>query len=219
MGLRVIPLRQHFFGDVESPLILLLGAVGVVLLIAAANVAGLQLARGACRSREYALRGALGASSRRILRLVVVENLLLASIGGLLGIGLAYLGVDLIRILGPDHLPRIDEVRIDATVLAFALVAAVGSALVAGIAPALRASKVDLHITLVEGSRGTTRGPRTAGLRDRLVVAEIALALVLTIGAGLLVQSVDRLLDNELGFEPEGRLAVQVWAHDGSSFR
>lgn len=213
-GFRLIPLRQHLFGDVRSPLMLLLGAVGLVLLIAAANVAGLQLARGAVRSREYALRGALGASSRRILRLVSAESLLLAGVGGLLGIGLAYLGVELIRTLGPDHLPRIDELRIDGTVLSFALFAAVGSSLLAGIVPALRASRMGVRSPLSEGSRGNTRGPGTGRLRDHLVVAEIALALVLTIGAGLLIQSFDRLLDHELGFEPANRLAVQVFAYD-----
>lgn len=214
LGLRLIPLRQHLFGDVRSPLILLLGAVGLVLLIAAANVAGLQLARGAGRAREYALRGALGASGGRILRLVSAESLLLAVAGGLLGIGLAYLGVDLIRLLGPENVPRLDELRIDATVLAFALLTAAGSALMAGIAPALQAAKLDLNAALTEGARGTTRGQRGRGLRDRLVVAEIALALVLMIGAGLLIRSYDRLLDTELGFDPQGRLAVQVWAYD-----
>lgn len=213
-GFRAIPLRRHLFGDVQSPLMLLLGAVGVVLLIAAANVAGLQLARGAGKSREYAVRGALGASSRRILRMVSVESLLLASAGGAMGIGLAHLGVDLIQMLGPDHLPRIDELRIDGTVLSFALVATLGSALMAGLAPALRASRMGVPAALSGGSRGTTRGPGTSRLRDRLVIAEIALALVLTIGAGLLIQSLGRLLDNELGFDPENRLAVQVFAYD-----
>ena len=214
LGLRAIPLRRHLFGDVESPLILLLGAVGLVLLTAAANVAGLQLARGAGRSREYALRGALGASSRRILRLAAVESLLLAGAGSLLGIALAYVGVGLIRILAPRHLPRIDELAIDGPVLIFGLVAAVASALAAGVAPAVRASRTDVHLALSEGSRGSTRGPRASRLRDRLVVAEIAIALMLSIGAGLLVRSFDRLLDNELGFDPHRRLAVQVFAHD-----
>jgi len=211
---RMVPLREHLFGDVRSPLLLLLGAVALVLLIAAANVAGLQLARGAGRSREFALRGALGASSRRLLRLVTVESSILAGAGGILGIGFAFLGVKLIHSLGPDHLPRIDELSMDGSVLAFALVAAVGSALMAGIAPALRASGPNLNAALAEGPRGTTRGARSGRLRDRLVVGEIALALVLTIGAGLLVRSFDRLLDRDLGFEPEGRLAVQVFAYD-----
>ncbi len=213
MGLQLTPLRQHLFGDVRPALMLLLGAVALVLLIAAANVAGLQLARGSGRSREYALREALGASSGRILRLVAIEGLLLAVVGGALGIGLAYVVVELIKMLAPTHLPRFDELSIDGPVLGVALMAAMGSALMAGIAPALRASRTDLRRALVEGSRGSTKGPRAASLRDRLVVAEIALALVLTIGAGLLVKSFDRLLDNELGFDPEGRLAVQVFAY------
>ena len=215
-GFRLIPLRQHLFGDVQSPLMLLLGAVGLVLLIAAANLAGLQLARGAGRSREYALRAALGASSRRILRLVFIEGLLLATAGGSLGIGLAYLGVNVIQALSPDHLPRIDELRIDGTVLAFAVATAVGSAVMAGVAPALRAARMRMVSTLADGSRASTRGPGTSRLRDRLVVAEIAVSLVLLIGAGLLMRSLDRLLGQELGFEPERRLAVQVFAYDES---
>jgi putative ABC transport system permease protein len=213
-GFRLVPLRQQLFGEVRTPLMLLLGAVALVLLIAAANVAGLQLARGAGRLREYAVRGALGASSLRILRLVLVESLLLAGAGGLLGVALAALGVRLILLLGPDHLPRIDELRIDGTVLAFALMAAGASALMAGIIPALRASSVNPQAALNEKARGSTRGPRGRALGDRLVVVEIALALVLTIGAGLLIQSFDRLMDNELGFDPRGRLAVQVFAYD-----
>jgi len=122
--------------------------------------------------------------------------------------------VDLIRILAPQHLPRIDEVAIDGPVLIFGLVAALASALAAGIVPAVRASRTDVHLALSEGSRGSTRGLRASRLRDRLVVAEIAIALMLSIGAGLLVRSFDRLLDNELGFDPQGRLAVQVFAHD-----
>ena len=214
LGLRAVPLRQHLLGDVETPLLLLLGAVGLVLLIAAANVAGLQVARGAGRAREYALRGALGASSRRLLRLAAVDSLFLAGAGGLLGIGLAVAGIDLIRLLGPDHVPRLAELRIDASVLAFALLAALGSASVAGLAPALQAARMDPQRALADGTRGTTRGARAGGLRDRLVVAEIALALILTIGAGLLVRSFDRLLGNELGFDPADRLAVQAWAYD-----
>jgi len=214
MGLRLIPLRQHLLGDVESALLLLLGAVGVVLAIAAANVAGLQLARSAARSREFAVRAALGASAHRILRLVTVESLLLAGVGGAMGIGVAYLGVSGIQALGPDNLPRIDDVRVDGAVLVFAMVTALGSALVAGIAPAWRASKTDPQAALSSGPRGTTRGAGSSALRDRLVVVEIALALVLMVGAGLLVRSLERLMGNDLGFDPKGRLAAQVWAYN-----
>ncbi len=216
MGLRLIPLRQHLFGAVESPLLLLLGAVGLVLLIASANVAGLQLARAAGRTREYALRAALGAGGRRILGMVACESALLAGAGVLLGIGLAYAGVASIRMLAPSHLPRVDQLGMDASTLAFAIGAAAASALLAGIVPALKASKTDLNIALCEGARGTTPGPRSGGLRDRLIVLEIALALMLTIGAGLLIRSFDRLLENRLGFDPEDRLALQVWAYGDS---
>lgn len=208
------PLREHLFGDVRTPLLLLLGAVGLVLLIAAANVAGLQLARGAGRSREYALRGALGASSGRVLRMVIVESLLLAAFGGVLGVAIGFLSVDLIRWLGPSHLPRIDELEIDGIVLTFAILTATTSALISGLAPAVRASRMSLQVALRSGSRGATPDSSRAGLRDRLVIAEIAVALVLMIGAGLLLQSYDRLTQNELGFEPENRLAAQVWAYD-----
>lgn len=212
--LQAQPLREFLFGDVESPLLVLMGAVALVLLIAAANVTGLQLARGAGRTREYALRGALGASSGRLLRLVTIESGLLALAGCALGVGLAYGGVRVIRVLAPDQLPRVDELSIDGTVLLFALAAAVVSAVVSGVLPAMKASSTDLQMALSEGGRGSSRGRRAGRLRDRLVIGEIALALVLSIGAGLLVRSFDRLLSKELGFETDGRLAVQVFAYD-----
>lgn len=212
--IRLMSLRQHLFGDVQTPLLILLGAVGLVLIIAVANVTGLQLARGMPRTREYALRGALGASSRRLLRLATVESLLLAVAGCLAGVGLAYGGVDMIRMLAPEYLPRIDELAIDRTVLLFAVGISVTSALVAGIVPAVSASGTDLRAALSEGAPTTTHGPRTNRLRDGLVVGEVALALVLSIGAGLLLRSFDRLMSNELGFVPDGRLAVQVFASD-----
>ncbi len=214
MALRAIPLREHLLGDVATPLQMLLGAVFLVLMIAAANVAGLQLARGASRSREIALRGALGASSHRLLRLVVLESLLLAAAAALLGVGLAQLGTSLVRMLAPASIPRIEALRIDGTVLAFALLVAVASALAAGIVPAWRAVRPSLQATLAAGSRGSTRGSGAGRLRDRLVIAEIALALMLLVGAGLLVRSFDQVLSNDIGFETAHRLAVQVWAYD-----
>ena len=214
VGFHVMPLREELFGNIRFPLLLLLGSVGLVLLIAAANVAGLQLARGAVRAKEYALRRALGASSSSIVRLVSVEGLLLALGGGLAGIALAYLGLNGVRILAPEGVPRIDELRIDGAVLGFALLISLASAIGSGIAPALRASRGGLHGVLADSSRGTTSGKRVTRLRDRLVVIEIAMALALTIGAGLLVRSFDRLMDTELGFDPANRLAVQVFAYD-----
>jgi putative ABC transport system permease protein len=214
VGFHVVPFRQELFGSIRFPLLFLLGSVGLVLLIAAANVAGLQLARGAVRSKEYALRRALGASSSSIVRLVSVESLLLAVGGGLAGVALAYLGLHAVRILAPEGVPRIDELRIDGTVLGFALLISLGSAIGSGIAPALRASRGGLHGALADNSRGTTTGRTSSRLRNRLVVIEIAMALALTIGAGLLVRSFDRLMDTELGFDAANRLAVQVFAYD-----
>ena len=211
--IRGIDLRQHLFGDVRSPLLVLMGAVSLVLLIAAANVTGLQLARGTGRRREYALRGALGASSRRLLRLVTVESGILAVIGCLVGVALAYAFVQVISTLAPDHLPRIEELGIDGAVLLFAVVAAGASAIFAGVVPAFRASSTDLHLALSEGGRGSSTSRRATRLRDRLVVGEIALALVLSIGAGLLVRSFDELMSQGLGFSPDGKLAVQVFAY------
>ncbi|NNF27445.1 MAG: ABC transporter permease [Gemmatimonadetes bacterium] len=212
--IQALPIREFLFGDIRTPLLVLMGAVALVLLVAAANVAGLQLARGAGRAREYALRGALGASSSRLLRLVTVESTLLAGMGCALGILLAWGGTHVIRALAPTGIPRIDEVSLDLPVLGFAMAAALVSALCAGIFPALKASGTDLNGALSEGGRGTEHGRRSGRLRDRLVVGEIALALVLTIGAGLLFKSFDRLLSKELGMEPDGRLAMQLFAYD-----
>lgn len=213
-AVKALPIRQFLFGDVRTPLLVLMGAVALVLLVAAANVTGLQLARGAGRTREYALRGALGASSGRLLRLVTVESTLLAGLGCALGILLAWGGTHVIRALAPTGVPRIDEVALDLPVLGFAVAAALASALIAGIIPALKASGTDLNGALSEGGRGNEHGRRSGRLRDRLVVGEIALALVLSIGAGLLFKSFDRLLSKELGMEPDGRLAMQLFAYD-----
>lgn len=214
MAFRLIPLRDHLFGDARLPLIVLMGAVGLVLLIACANVAGLMLARGAQRHREFALRSALGASSGRLVRQISIESLLLAAVGCVLGIGLTYLGVQVIQSLGPDHLPRIDEVAVDGVVLAFAVTVAGLSALLSGITPSLRFSKPDVTEALSEGSRGSTAGPRGLRLRNRLVVVEIAAAMMLLVGAGLLGKSFTVLLDEELGFDPTNRLALQAFVYD-----
>ncbi len=214
LALLAIPLKQHLVGDVQSPLILLLGAVGLVLLIASANVAGLQLARGVARTREYAVRAALGGGPTRILRLVSIESVLLAASGVLVGIALASVGTDAIRAFAPDGIPRIDEVRVDGRVLGFAVAVALASAVVASASPAARVLRMDLRAALTEGGRGSSDGIRARRVRDHLVIAEIAMAVMLTVGAGLLVRSFERLLQNELGFTPDDKLAVQVWAYD-----
>ena len=154
LDLRLVPLREHLLGDTVSPLLMLMGAVGIVLLISATNVAGLQLARGAQRGRDIALRRVLGASPGRILRLVSIESLLLAGGGGMLGAAGSFVAVEMIRELAPSQLPRIEELRFDTGVLGFAMLASLASAIIAGIAPALRASRVGPQQALAEALAG-----------------------------------------------------------------
>ena len=213
-GLELVPFREHLFGDVRTPLYVLLSAVGLVLLIACANVTGLMLARGAKREREYALRAAIGAGRARLAGYIATESFILATLGCVVGVGLTFLGVRVIESLGPDHLPRIDELSVDRTVLMFAVIVAGLSAFLAGSAPAFRLSRPDLRGALSDGSRSSTGGPKGNRLRNRLVVIEIAAALVLLIGAGLLTRSFSLLIDEELGFDPTDRVAVQVFAYD-----
>lgn len=213
LGFRLVPLREHLFGDVRTPLLVLLAAVGLVLLVACANVAGLILARGAERQREYALRGALGAGSGRLFRIVATESFMLAAVGCLLGIGISWAGVEAIRTLGPGHLPRIDGVAVDGTVLAFAVAAGALSAVLGGLVPSLRLARPDLREMMSQGGRGSSASRSSLALRNRLVVAEVAAAVVLLVGAGLLLKSFTVLLDEELGFDPTNRLAVQVFAY------
>lgn len=212
---RAVPLRDYLLGDVRTPLLILFSAVGLVLLIACANVAGLMLARGVSRRREYALRGALGASVGRLVRQIGIETVLIAGLGCLMGIALAAGGTEIISRLGPDHLPRIDELRLDGVILAFAVSVAGVSALLSGITPSFQLSRSDLAGTLMDGGRASTGGPSGVRLRRRLVVAEVAAAVVLLLGAGLLSKSFTTLLDEDLGFDPTNRLAVQVFAYDG----
>jgi putative ABC transport system permease protein len=194
--------------------LVLMGAVAFVLLIACANVAGLMLARGAQRHREYALRSALGASTGRLVRQITIESFLLAALGCALGIALTYLGVGLIQGLGPDHLPRIEELSVDGVVLLFAVAVTGLSAVLSGVTPSVRLSRPDVKDALGDGARGSTSGRAGMTLRNRLVVAEIAAAMVLLVGAGLLSKSFMALLDEDLGFDPTNRLVVQAFAYD-----
>lgn len=213
----LVPLREHLFGNVRTALFVIMTAVGFVLLIACANVAGLMLARGAQRERDYALRGALGAGTGRLVGHVIAESVILAFAGCVLGIVLTYAGVGLIGALGPDHLPRIDELVVDRTVLGFAVLAAALSAILSGLAPSLRLSRPDLRIALGDGARGSSGGRSARRARGRLVVTQVAGAVVLLAGAGLLLRSFGVLLDKELGFDPTDRLVLQIFAYDYSS--
>ncbi|MEM8932893.1 MAG: ADOP family duplicated permease, partial [Acidobacteriota bacterium] len=191
-------LRDDLVGELRPALRVLLGVVACVLLIACANVAHLLLAVGAGRRREMAVRGALGASRGRLAAQCLTESVLLGGLGGLLGVGLAILGVRVLVAAAPPDLPRLDEVAVDGTFLAVALGVALLSSLLFGLAPIWQATRTDLRSALVEGGR--TAGPASHRLRGGLVVAEVALAMALLVGAGLLVRSFDRLLDLDPGF-------------------
>jgi predicted permease len=208
MEANVEPLREPVVSDVRPALLLLAGAVALVLLIACANVASLLLAQGARRGRDLALRAALGASRGRLVGHQLREALLLAVLGGALGLALAALGVSALRHLSPDGFPRLGEVRLDARVVAFDLVLSVLTAALAGLVPALRGSRVDLVSALKAGDRASRGGGRR--LTDLLVVAEFALAMVLLLGAGLLARSFLKLLDPAPGFEAASLLTAQV---------
>ena len=206
---RAIPLQQDLVGAVRAPLLILFGAVGLVLLIACANIANLLLARASARHRELAVRRALGSSRARLVRLLLTESLLLAVLGGAAGAMVTGWLLALLLAIVPSALPRLQEVRVDASVVAFTAAMSVLTALVFGTLPALYSSRADVTDALKEGSRGAS-GAR-GWLRSSLVVVEFALALVLLVGAALLVRSFVRVQQLELGFNPANVLTAKLW--------
>jgi putative ABC transport system permease protein len=213
LDIRVDPLNEKVVGNVRPALLVLSGAVGFVLLIACANVACLLLARGATRQKETAVRAALGASRWRILRQLLTESMLLSLLGAAVGLLVAVWGVDLLRMLLAGNtssfnvrLPRLNEIKVDSAAFAFTLGVSLLTSVLFGLAPALGASKPDLNQVLKESGRGTTGGRRR--LREMLVVAELALALVMLIGAGLLMNSFMKLQAVDPGFNPRNVLTM-----------
>ena len=196
----VKPFKEHLVGGVGKALWVLLGAVGFVLLIACSNVANLLLARATAREREIALRAALGAERRRLVRQLLTESVLLAIAGGAAGILLGMWSVSLLAAIGPKGIPRLDEVAINPPVLAFTFAATLLTALLFGLAPALRASRVNLSETLKDAARSTDTGARVS-LRSALVMSELALAFLLVVGVALLSKSLVRLLSVDPGFD------------------
>jgi len=203
------PLHEEFAGDSRETLYLLFGAVASVLLVACANVAGLMLSRAVVRRKELALRAALGAGRARIVRQLLTESLLLALAGGALGVLLAWSGMRALLMLAPTNIPRLNQVSLDPVVLSFAAGAALLTGILFGLVPALSASRLDLQEAMKEGGRGSSGG-RTTGLREGLVLADVAIALVLLAGAGLTLRSLVRLLDVDPGFAPQHVLKMDL---------
>lgn len=205
----VYPLHFDMVGQARTALWVLLGAVGSVLLIACVNVANLLLARGATRSSELAVRVAMGAGRRRILSQLLTESWLLAFVGGAVGVGLAFLGTDFLLRMAPPGTPLLEQVSVDGRILGFAMLVTLLTGALFGALPALRASNVDPASALREGGRSGAASGSTR-LRNTLVVGQVGLALVLLVGAGLLVRSFQNLQRVDLGFDPEGVLSMRI---------
>jgi len=209
--LRLVPMREFLVGETRRPLYVLLGAVGLVLLIACANVANLTLSQAARRQKEVALRHALGAKRMRLIRQFLTESALLSVIAGTIGLLLAWWGADLLMILAEDSIPRVGEIALDNRVLGFTMLVSLLTALFFGLAPALQASRPDLNETLKEGGKGGGSSSRMMRARNALIVVEVAMALVLLVSAGLLVKSFRRLQDVEPGFDPSNLLTMRLF--------
>jgi putative ABC transport system permease protein len=208
-GIAIEPLQQVIVGDVKEPLLLLLSAAGLVLLIACANIANLLLARATSRSREIAVRIALGASQRRIARQLLTESAILGVLGGVTGVFLAWWSVSALTSLLPTGLTQLRSIRVDGSVFGFAFVLSLAASVFFGLAPVLHTTRSDPQANLREGSRaGDARGSQRA--RSFLAAAEVAVAMVLLVGAGLLMRSFARLLSVSPGFETENMVKAEI---------
>ncbi|MBI3406291.1 MAG: ABC transporter permease, partial [Acidobacteria bacterium] len=208
-GVMAQPLHEQFSGDSKTLLLTLFGAVACVLLVACANVAGLMLSRSVTRRREIALRAALGAGRARIVRQLLTESLLFAFTGGALGIFVAYAGIRGLIAIAPTGIPRLEQVSLNGITLGFAAGVSILTGVLFGLVPALSASRLDLADAMKEGGRGAS-GARRAGMREVLVLADVAVALVLLAGAGLMMRSLANLLDVNPGFAPHRVLTMQL---------
>jgi putative ABC transport system permease protein len=215
-GIRVVGFHDELVKPLRPGLLLLLAAVGLVLLIACANVANLLLARASVREREIAIRSSLGAGRWRIVTQMLTESVLLALIGAAGGVVVAYGGLHVLRLLMPPsagrgQIPHLDWIAIDAKVLGFTFLVALVAAVIFGLAPAIQVVRSELFESLKEGSRGSTGGRRTNLARSVLIVSEVAFSLLLLVGAGLLVRSFALMMSEDLGFDPANVMTMQIF--------
>ena len=206
---RVVPIHEHLVGNARTTLLVLLGAVGFILLIACANVASLLLGRASSRTREMAIRNAMGANRGRVIRQLLTENVVLAGLGGFAGLLVAYGGVFLLQRMNPDWLPRMENVAVDGKVLLFTATVSLLAGLLFSAAPALQASRAAIALSLA-GRTGAEVGQRGQRIRDVLVIAEVGIALMLMVGAGLLVRSFVTLVQVDIGFESAHTLTAEL---------
>jgi predicted permease len=212
---QIVPMKQHLVDEVRPTILALMGAVVFLLLIACANVANLMLVRASSRQRELAVRAALGAGWWQLVRQTLAEAFVVAALGTIIGVGLAYLGIRQLLLIAPENLPRLNAVGIDWQVLAFSVLAGLLSALLFGVIPAIRTAKPNLMETL--RAVGRTGALGAAGLRNAVVVVEVALAFVLLIGSGLMFRTFLNIQRVHLGFEPRGLLTFQLLGNIGNS--
>jgi putative ABC transport system permease protein len=210
IGAKVIPLHEDVVGDIKPALLLLLGAVGFVLLVACANVANLLLVRAAVRQKEIALRVALGASRSRLIRQFLTESVLLAVLGGIVGLSLSFIGLLVLKTFIPENISQAKFIAMDARVLLFTAGVSLITGLIFGLAPATQAANFNLNETLKEGGRDSASGNRGNRIRSLLVIAEVAVSLVLLIGAALLINSFLRLRNVDPGFRSDNLLTMRI---------
>jgi putative ABC transport system permease protein len=212
---QLVPMKQHLVDEVRPAIIALMGAVIFLLLIACANVANLMLVRAASRERELAVRAALGAGWWQLVRQTLAEAFVIAALGTVLGVGLAYLGIHELLVIAPENLPRLNAIRIDLQVLTFSVLAGLLSAVLFGVIPALRTAKPNLMDVLRASGRTSALG--AAGLRNAVVVVEVALAFVLLIGSGLMFRTFLAIQRVNLGYDPNGVLTFQLLGNIGNT--
>ncbi len=212
------PLQDRLVGSARTPLLVLLGAVGCVLLIVVANVANLLMARATVRARELAIRAAIGADRSTLMRQLLTESVVIALVGGVLGVLLAFWGVDLILALDPGEVPRVAPVSVDGYALGFALLLSLATGVLFGVVPAWQASRPELQSTLKDNTRGSTGDGQRHFARAGLVLAEVSLSLVLLVGAGLLFRSLMTLVDMPMGFSTSRMLTMSV-APTGENYK